>query len=335
MCIRNTWKSSLGNMSRETFNKFLSDIQDFPSLPEILIGGYGEPLGHSEIIDMIQELKQIGAHVSLVTNGTLLSPDISCSLIDSGLDKLWISIDGGHLNALQNSPGEKSLQQSIDNLEFFLGSNHNHDGSSDVGQALVLTRDNFTELVDLMENGLNLGIRSFFITNLEAYSEVMVAELPYQLEDLRHPGLLKTFQSDQVKLLQEISDKNSGIKIEGSLTNPSTKCPFTKKGEIVLRWDGEVSPCLPLLYDHTFFIGSWDHKVYSQTIGNIQNISIQEMWLDREFVAQRNRLLKEDYSPCLYCRYCWLSEDNCLDCMGYEHPSCGGCLWAQGLISCP
>ena len=338
MCIRNNWNHELGSMSRKTFLKLLNDMQGFSPLPEIFFGGYGEPLSHPDIINLIQNTNKLGARTSLVTNGTLLSPEMSKDLILSGLDRLWISLDGMHQD---NYPNDDYLSQIIHNLEIFQDIKNNpqlkqnNREAPEVGMVYVLTKNNSSDLPDLVDLGKYLGVKSIFITYLEAYSEEMAGEIPYQADKLRDLASPNTDQSDLADLINKLQSEESEISIEGSLTNPSTRCPFAERGEIALRWDGEVSPCLPLLYDHTSIVGRWKSQVHSYSLGNIDSISLQDIWLDQEFETLIQRLLDKDFSPCVNCRDCWLSEDNRLDCMGYEHPTCGGCLWAHGIISCP
>ena len=319
-------------MSREVFEKLLNGIQEFPKLPEIFFGGYGEPLSHPDIIDMIQRVKSFGVRVSLVSNGTLLSSTLSQDLIKSGLDKLWVSLDDIHQNSISGAPGTPARKNVLKNLEGFLNLRHDLQIGPELGLVFVLTKSNSSQVRDFLELGNMLGVKSFFITNLEALSEEMTSETPYKPDHFRR---LSSFLSTQSNLTKEFQGVVDDISIEGSLVNPTSRCPFAEKGEIVVRWDGEVSPCLPLLYDHVSFVGRWKHQVDSYSIGNIQSRSIQEIWTDQDFKTLRVHLLGDDFSPCLSCRDCWLSEDNQLDCMGYEHPTCGGCLWAKGLISCP
>lgn len=125
------------------------------------------------------------------------------------------------------------------------------------------------------------------------------------------------------------------MEVMGSLVNTEYSCPFAEKGQLVIRWDGEVSPCLPLLYDHASFLGNWRRMIYACSLGNLRSSSLGEIWLSEAYSALRTRLLDEDFSPCFQCRDCWFSDDNLQDCMGYEHPTCGGCLWAHGLVACP
>jgi len=334
MCIRTTWSSETGHMSSEVFERLLDDIQDFSKPPEIFFGGYGEPLSHPDIIEMIRGVKVLGVHVGLVSNGTQLSPTLSQDLIQSGLDKLWISMDDIHQDSILEGQGTDARQNVQNNLEGFLDLKYDQQMGPEVGLVFVLTKSNSSQIQEVLDLGKRLGLRSFFITNLEALSEEMAGETPYRADQFRRPGSWLSAQSNLIEEL-ELQGVDYRINIEGSLVNPTTRCPFAEKGEIAMRWDGEVSPCLPLLYDHVSFVDSWKHQVDSCSIGNIQARSIQEIWSDQQYKDHRERLLSEIFSPCLSCQNCWLSEDNRLDCMGYEHPTCGGCLWAHGLIGCP
>jgi MoaA/NifB/PqqE/SkfB family radical SAM enzyme len=60
---------------------------------EIILTGWGEPLLHPDIFQMISLCKKRGCSASLTTNGTLLSEDNSFRLIESGIDSVAISVD--------------------------------------------------------------------------------------------------------------------------------------------------------------------------------------------------------------------------------------------------
>jgi len=36
------------------------------------------------------------------------------------------------------------------------------------------------------------------------------------------------------------------------------------------------------------------------------------------------KLLEMNFSPCVDSHACEMSEDNLMDCIGFEHPNCGG-----------
>lgn len=335
ICLRQSWGEIPGHMSEAVFSKFVDDLDELSSPPEVFFGGYGEPLSHPNILDMIKRTAAIGSKISLITNGTLITPQLIETLVDAGLQKLWLSVDSSHQDALLEFRAGDNQGSIMENLAEIQSSGNGKLEILEPGLALVLTKKNQPEILDLVERGQMLGFSSFFITNFEAYSSSLADDVPYSLESLRKPGSWRCDHTDLIENLEILSANKPGISIEGSLTNSGKKCPFAERGDLVLRWDGETSPCLPLLYDHTIHIEGWEHMHISHSLGNILVRSIGEIWEDRDYSDLRERLLNNDFSPCLGCRDCWFSDDNLQDCMGFEHPTCGGCLWAEGLICCP
>ena len=112
-------------------------------------------------------------------------------------------------------------------------------------------------------------------------------------------------------------------------------CPFVEKNSISVRWDGEVSPCLPLLHSHTSYLDDNLRTSYSYSLGNILDKRLVEIWNDPEYIKLRLRLQEFDFSPCTVCNSCDMAKSNVEDCFGNIAPTCGGCLWAQGFIQCP
>jgi MoaA/NifB/PqqE/SkfB family radical SAM enzyme len=335
ICLRQSWSGDLGIISEIIFSKLISDIGDFHPPLDVLLGGYGEPLSHPDILEMIRQLKDHGCRTALITNGTLLTPDLTKSLVESGLGKIWVSADNFHQQAIISKSSIPSNARTLSQIAEIQRSGNGKLEELNPGLSMVLAKNNQAEILTDIEQALKLGIRSFFITNLEAYSPLEVEEIPYTLGQLRRPGAWHASSTDLIKKVESISINNPGVSISGVLTHHQEKCPFAEKGDLVLRWDGETSPCLPLLYDRTTHIESWEHKQIAHSFGNIRDRSISEIWEDRDFSRLRERLLNNEFSPCLSCRDCWFSDDNMQDCMGFEHPTCGGCLWAEGLICCP
>jgi MoaA/NifB/PqqE/SkfB family radical SAM enzyme len=321
-------------MTEDTFQKLLLDLAGFSPLPELSFGGYGEPLLHPQIISMIGSAHQAGVKTSLVTNGTLLTEDLSRNLIQSGLTGIWISLDSTHQASFQAKHGgsyQEGLRHRLETLQV-LKDEHTHNVGNtsrlEIGLAAVLNRNNLQEVIDLIQTGQRLGLDAFFISHLEPYTNELSKETFYQTS-------LRKDRVDQEAITRKIKTVGDGIRIEGSLNGTSGKCPFAEKGELALRWDGEISPCLPLLYEHDSYLGSWKRRVFAYSLGNLESISLSQIWQGGKYSDLKTRLLEEDFSPCFSCRDCWLSEDNLQDCMGFEHPTCGGCPWAQGLIACP
>lgn len=84
-------------MDIEFYKKCIDDMRGFKKQIKMLrFAGIGEPLLHKNITEMIKYAKEcnVAKSVDIVTNGVLLNQELSLKLIDAGLDKLRISIQG-------------------------------------------------------------------------------------------------------------------------------------------------------------------------------------------------------------------------------------------------
>lgn len=335
-CIRNTWIPQAGSMAFELFQKLLHDLDGFKPFPEVFFGGYGEPLSHPQIIEMITSAGKKGANTSLITNGTLLTPPIRDGLISAGLDRLWVSLDGAHQDSYRDVHLENHLPQIIESLEWFREAGKEKPG---LGIAFVLMKRNAADLPAVLNLCKDLEVDFFFITHVEAYEELMVEEILYREGVSRESHLPSNQEAIYEKTgvdIDALLTEEYSFTVTGSLTGSSISvCPFVDRDAAVVRWDGAVSPCLPLLYEHTSFTPSWERHSVPYLVGSIQEQTFPELWFHPRYQTLRDRLQRRSFSPCVTCRDCWLSSDNLQDCMGYEHPTCGGCLWAEGYIQCP
>ncbi|OGM93312.1 radical SAM protein [Candidatus Wolfebacteria bacterium RIFOXYB1_FULL_54_12] len=84
-------------MDFDLYKKFIDEFALFPSKIKVLrFVGIGEPLLHPRIADMVAYAveKQVAHNVELLTNGSLLTPVMSNALIDAGLSRLVVSLQG-------------------------------------------------------------------------------------------------------------------------------------------------------------------------------------------------------------------------------------------------
>jgi MoaA/NifB/PqqE/SkfB family radical SAM enzyme len=125
------------------------------------------------------------------------------------------------------------------------------------------------------------------------------------------------------------------VRLRHSASRGRNFCPFVEAGSVSVRWDGAVSPCLPLLHEHESWLGRRRRHSYPYSVGSLRERRLLEIWNDPAYVRLRRRLRAFDFSPCSSCNTCELADDNRRDCSGSDLPACGGCLWAQGLVQCP
>ena len=348
MCIRNTWEEPLGQMSQATFDRVLKSLRSFSPPPTVIFGGFGEPLSHPRIAEMVAAVKELNAPVELITNATVLTKDLSRQLIEAGLDVLWVSLDAATTEAYGDVRLGAILPQVIANVACFRDmQQRDNPATLHIGIVFVAMKRTIADLPEVMRIGRQLGADRFMLTNILPYSRELTDEVLYE-RALSEPQTLPSemvpqlnftridFNEETRAALAKIMSSTRIVKsIQSSGAEAGNLCPFIESGSTAVGWDGGVSPCLPLLHSHTAFL--YERKRFSRrhVIGNIAEHDLKELWNTPEYVSLRKRVQEFDFSPCVYCGGCNLSQSNEEDCIGNLFPTCGGCLWAQGVIQCP
>ncbi len=110
-------------MSMDVFNSMLEQLKEFPQkLPLLQFAWMGEPLLHPHVSEMVKLAKQadVADVVSIVTNGSMLTPKMSDELIGSGLDRLRISLQGLRAEDYWNVAQYKlDYHEYLDNISYF------------------------------------------------------------------------------------------------------------------------------------------------------------------------------------------------------------------------
>lgn len=109
-------------MDMNIYKLSVNSIKGFISRPKaIIFAGHGEPLLHSEIAEMILLAKQddVAERVEIVSNGSLLTNNLSDKLINARLDRLRISLQGLNSEDYERVCGRKIIfPEFLSNLEY-------------------------------------------------------------------------------------------------------------------------------------------------------------------------------------------------------------------------
>lgn len=349
-CIRNGWEEPLGKMSDEVFQRILEGLHSFDStsIPSVFFGGLGEPLYHPKTIEMIQQVKALGSRVEMITNGTMLTETRAKQLISAGLDTLWVSIDGATPESYSDIRLGAQLPKVLKNLARFRElRKQGHRPTPEIGIAFVAMKRNIADLPQVIKLGLQHGAVRFSVSNVLPYTAEMQEEMLYRrtLSDITYmtsPWLpqisLPKMDINDTTREAFIQALNSGCNVSFAgynLGGASDVCSFIESGSMAIGWDGSVSPCLPLLHTHTSYLHNKPRINRRHIVGKVTDRNLLDLWSDPDYVAYRETVQGFGFAPCTFCGGCDLSEGNEEDCLGNEFPSCGGCLWAQGVIQCP
>lgn len=347
-CIRNEWDAPQGRMREETFAAILESAIGLDPVPTIFFGGLGEPLFNPSTIDWIAQAKAAGARVEMITNGTLLDESRARRIIAAGLDLLWVSIDGATPECYSDVRLGAQLPQVLENVRLLRrlrpGSHHPR---PEIGIAFVAMKRNIDDLPAVLKLGRSLGAKHFSVSNVLPHTEEMREEILYP-RTLRTVGYLDSpwhAHLDLPRLDLDDTTKDAffqalnsdyNITFAGNrLGGASDVCSFIESGTITVGWDGAVSPCIPLLYDHTSYLREWKRASHRHVLGYVDETDLLDLWLEPEYVAYRERVHNFAFAPCTFCGGCELLESNDTDCFDNPFPACGACLWAQGIVQCP
>jgi MoaA/NifB/PqqE/SkfB family radical SAM enzyme len=251
--------------------------------------------------------------VELLTNGTLLTETMISGILDAGLTRLWISIDDLETDSSINASSDGG---TLDH------SGHNHSG-------LVLS--NIRMLNKIRQKSLSsisLGITFVAMkSNVHQLAKLPTVRLPFF--DMNIPEA-----AEGIRNLMRKQNFNLYFNDQPVLRKTGY-CKFVREGMTFVRADGKVCPCMALLHNGYTYLHDIRRKITHCSFGNIKAQPLAEIWNSREYKVFRRKFDEFEFASCLYCGHCELFEENQEDCIGNTHPACGGCLWAEGVLSCP
>jgi MoaA/NifB/PqqE/SkfB family radical SAM enzyme len=105
------------------FQKAIDDLKIFQKpLKSLIFAGHGEPLLHPDIARMVSYAKEnkVAERIEIVTNASLLTHELSDTLVDAGLDRLRISIQGLDEATYRDIAGIKiNFDNLVENIRYF------------------------------------------------------------------------------------------------------------------------------------------------------------------------------------------------------------------------
>ena len=292
MCGRTYYPRPRGYMSFDLYRELIDQLR----VPlDINHFGLGEPLLHKHIVDMIRYSSEHGMRTQLVTNGTLLTPDISRELIRAGLSCLWVSIDGATDKTYEKiRPGAK-FKTVVGNIESFNRLRNELGGNRPfLGICTVPMVSNIRELVDLARLGMKLGVDQFEVHRFaDARGDDPLLVKRINAEDPFTPK----WEGELSRVLKELEElsKETGLTISmpcldsDPLLRPPRRCamPFTYP---LITWEGYMTPCFCYINPAELNVGNLNEKPFFL------------VWNSRTYREFRETLLSS--SPLEHCMEC-------------------------------
>lgn len=330
-CIRNVWEDPIQPMSMDTFRQVVEGLDQLPNVQRVVFTGFGEPLTHPHILDMIQAIREKQIDVTLGTNGLLMDRPISEALIRLGVDRVVVSVDGVRPETYAGVRGAM-LAGVLENIRQ-LAEAKSRLGSLTpaLGIEFVALKSNVSELAGLSGLASRLGAARVLVSNVLPYTEEMRAEILYGYEP-RPP-----FTAGGWPVKADAWVMWGTLELPRMHWGAERRCRFVHDKAMVIGWDGGVSPCYALSHTYTYFAVDGRQKQVSRyLLGNVNQASPADMWMSEDYVRFRSEVRAFHFPSCPDCdlrETCDLRERN-EGCWGWN-PSCADCLWAQDIVRCP
>ena len=356
MCFRHTWfDEPICDLSLEDFRRVLDTMPS--SVETIFFGGMGEPLFHRDIHQMVRLAAETGAEVELLTNGTLLTEEMILGLIEAGLCRLWVSIDDLQTHSSINEQQERDPGSGHDhsgrvlaNIRRFNRLRQKHGGGIALGITFVAMKSNVHQLGLLPFFIAQHLVDSVNISNISPTDKASQDEMLYTglVNMYTGPGKGSVLPSVEMPYFDlnipeaaegvraMMAKQNFHLHFNGqSVLRRSGYCKFVREGMTFVRADGKIAPCMALLHNGHTWLHDIQRKITHCSFGQIREQGLSDIWQSAEYKAFRRKFDEFEFASCLYCGHCELFAENQEDCIGSTHPACGGCLWAEGVLSCP
>lgn len=325
-CIRNSWRNELSPMEWSTFENILDSLKELPDLETVHFGGFGEPLSHPKIFEMIKAVKDLNLKIEMITNGSLLTESVIKELIGLGLNVIYVSLDGPdekEYNEIRQGASFNNVFGNIQNLNRIkkeLGV-----VKPELGIEFVAMKKNFHKLPKLMRLAWEMKVRTVIVTNVLPYHESLKDEILYDMDDTGN-----LFGNESWLLMLQAQMPHMKLRTD-------RYCKFVEDKTMSVNFKGNVSPCYALMHSYHCFIYGREKEIKPFYLGNVNEKTLKEIWTEPGYVNFRLAVKNFRFPSCTDCKFlegCSMADDNEMDCWG-NSPSCAECLWSRRIVACP
>ena len=265
-----------GFMEFDLFKKTVNDLKDFPDrIRKIKIGNHGEPTLHPLLPKMIEYARSqnVADIIEVFTNGSKLNPNLNKSLVDAGLQRINISLEG-----LSNERYLKVAAAKI-NWDEFVGNVKN-----------------------LFDYSRTKGDLTIYVKIVNHASELKGNTI-YSLSDEEKKYFYKTFGNiaDEIyieKIVPQWAETQEGkqneVEVTGMYDQKTVRykkvCPFPFM-YLHINHDGITSPCTL----------DWPREV---EIGDAKKQSASEIWHGKTLKELQIAMLEGKRDEITFCKDC-------------------------------
>ena len=259
----------IGNIEEETIREIIGQLGKY--LFYITFYFQGEPLLHKQFIHFVKLLKSKKIMVGTSTNAHSLSSDKAREIIDSGLDRLIISLDGTKQETYIKYRRGGDFEKVLTNIKNMVSIKKEMKSRTPfIELQFIVFKHNEHQIDDIKKLAKQLEVDKLSLKTAQLYEFEKGNELM--------PGLVKYSRYEEYE--------NGKFRIKSKLPN---HCYRSWSGNVI-TWDGGLVPCC--------FDKDAEHR-----FGNINDTDYKSIQKNTEYRAFLQQILK-DRSQIEICRNC-------------------------------
>jgi radical SAM protein with 4Fe4S-binding SPASM domain len=282
----------IGDLDFELYTTVVEELSRNCNLQAVNLNGLGEPLLRKDFLDFIKLAKDFGlSDIMFHTNGTTLTKEVVNDLVNSGVDKVIVSVDSPNkanyekMRLLKSSFDRHKLnnlslvkgfshERLIQNTEYLIRTATQNDSISPlVRTTCVLTKQTIDEMPEFLEMWKNFGADQITFQDLMWRDKI--------LDEGNWKNAEENILQDEFDVIkQRAIDSGVGF-----------VCPQLYQATWI-NFNGDIVPC-----------SNPDARKH-MVMGNLGNQTMQDIWLGMPYRSLRD----------LHQSGRW-----------HEHPICGKC----------
>lgn len=245
-------------LANDLFKNTVDELKDH--LTYLLFYFQGEPYLHSDFLNLVKYASDRKIYTATSTNAHYLNDKMAKATVESGLDRLIISIDGTTQETYEAYRVGGNLQKVIDGTKNIMKWKKELKSSTPhvIFQFLVVG-PNEHQIDDVKELAKQLGVDEVGLKTAQIY-------------DYEHG-------SELIPSIDQYSRYNKNADGTYSIKNKLLNHCWKMWHSCVITWDGKVIPCC---FD----------KDAHHTLGNVSETSFGELWKSEAYHHFRKSLLK-------------------------------------------
>jgi len=294
MCGRTYIHRKNADMSLENFKNLILNMKYLKSLT---LNGLGEPMLNPDIFEMITFAKNRGIIVRLSSNATTLDSLNSEKLISTGLDHLFISLDGASSEVYEYIRKGANFESVVDNIKELVKNKEKlRKETPNITIDIVGMKTNLEEIPAIIELANSIGVK-----------RVNVRHLYFDYEKRDYSTQLKGSRDDLNFMKNEslfMEDKAHVLKIFRRAVETSKKLgvglhlPAFEKGNINdLKKFKCVWPWFHSYIDHAGYVTPCCICPDKNEIcfGNINDMPFKNIWNNKDYREFRRLFATNNY----------------------------------------